>query len=88
MGVPFMVSSRSYGLIWDNPSKTTIDLGKNQHNKWSSDVEDRISFFVIAGDKTDKIYQGYRQLTGVTHLLPGMRMATSRAGASIPAKSN
>ena len=27
--VPFMVSSRGYGLVWDNPSKTTIDLGFN-----------------------------------------------------------
>ena len=27
--VPFMVSSRGYGLVWDNPSKTTVDLGFN-----------------------------------------------------------
>ena len=25
--VPFMVSSRGYGLVWDNPSKTTVDSG-------------------------------------------------------------
>jgi alpha-glucosidase/alpha-D-xyloside xylohydrolase len=68
--VPFMVSSRGYGLIWDNPSKTTIDLGINQQNLWSSEVGDRVSFFVIAGEKSDEIYSGYRQLTGVTHLLP------------------
>jgi alpha-glucosidase/alpha-D-xyloside xylohydrolase len=68
--VPFMVSSRGYGLVWDNPSKTTIDLGFNQQNVWSSEVGDRVSFFVIAGDKSDEIYTGYRQLTGVTHLLP------------------
>jgi len=68
--VPFLVSSRGYGLIWDNPSKTTIDLGFNQQNVWSSEIGDRISFFVISGDKTDEIYQGYRQLTGVTHMLP------------------
>jgi len=68
--VPFLVSSRGYGLIWDNPSKTTVDLGFNQRNVWSSEVADRVSFFVIAGDKTDEIYQGYRQLTGTTHLLP------------------
>lgn len=68
--VPFMVSSRGYGLIWDNPSKTTIDLGFNQQNVWSSDIGDRVSFFVIAGDNPDQIYEGYRQLTGVTHLLP------------------
>lgn len=68
--VPFMVSTRGYGLIWDNPSKTTADLGVNQQNLWSSEVGDRVSFFVIAGETSDEIYQGYRQLTGVTHLLP------------------
>jgi alpha-D-xyloside xylohydrolase len=68
--VPFMLSSRGYGLIWDNPSKTTIDLGFNQQNVWSSEVGDRVSFFVITGDKVDEIYSGYRQLTGVAHLLP------------------
>jgi len=68
--VPFMVSSRGYGLIWDNPSKTTVDLGFNQQNVWSSQIGDRLSFFVIAGENTDEIYTGYRQLTGVTHMLP------------------
>ena len=68
--VPFMVSSGGYGLIWDNPSKTTIDLGFNQQNVWSSEVGNRVSFFVIAGDKVDEIYQGYRELTGITHMLP------------------
>jgi len=68
--VPFMVSSRGYGLIWDNPSKTTVDLGFNQQNVWSSQIGDRVSFFVIAGENTDEIYMGYRQLTGVTHMLP------------------
>jgi alpha-D-xyloside xylohydrolase len=68
--VPFLVSSRGYGLVWDNPSKTTINLGFNQQNLWSSDIGDRVSFFVIAGDKADEIYQGYRLLTGITHLLP------------------
>jgi len=68
--VPFAVSSRGYGLVWDNPSKTTVDLAINQQSQWSSEVGDRVSFFVIAGDTSDEIYQGYRQLTGVTHLLP------------------
>jgi alpha-glucosidase/alpha-D-xyloside xylohydrolase len=68
--VPFLVSTRGYGLIWDNPSKTTIDLGFNDRNTWSSEVGDRVSFFVIAGETSDAIYEGYRLLTGVTHLLP------------------
>ena len=68
--VPFLVTNKGYGLIWDNPSKTTIMPGFNEQTRWSSEVGDRVSFFVIAGNTTDEIYAGYRQLTGVTHLLP------------------
>lgn len=68
--VPFMVSSRGYGLVWDNPSKTTVNLGFNGQNVWSSEVGDRVSYFVIAGQTSDEVYGGYRLLTGVTHLLP------------------
>jgi alpha-D-xyloside xylohydrolase len=68
--VPFMVSGRGYGLVWDNPSKTTVDLGFNGRNVWSSEVGDRVSYFVIAGESSDEIYEGYRLLTGVTHMLP------------------
>lgn len=68
--VPFVVSTRGYGVVWDNPSKTTVDLGFNGRNVWSSEVGDRVSYFVIAGETSDEIYQGYRLLTGVTHLLP------------------
>ncbi len=68
--VPFVVTNYGYGLIWDNPSKTTIEPGFNEQTRWISQVGNRVSFFVIAGKTTDEIYAGYRQLTGVTHLLP------------------
>lgn len=68
--VPFMLSTRGYGLVWDNPSKTTVDLGFNGRNVWSSEVGDRVSYFLIAGETSDEIYQGYRLLTGTTPLLP------------------
>ena len=68
--VPFLISTGGYGLIWDNPSKTTIDLGFNQQNVWRSEVGDRVSFFVIGGSTSDQIYEGYRKLTGTTQILP------------------
>jgi alpha-D-xyloside xylohydrolase len=68
--VPFMVSTRGYGLVWDNPSKTTVKLGFNGQTSLSSEVGDRVSYFVIAGETSDEIYAGYRLLTGVSHLLP------------------
>jgi alpha-D-xyloside xylohydrolase len=68
--VPFLVSSRNYGLVWDNPSRTLIEPGFNERTKWTSEVGDRVSFFVIYGSTSDEIYSGYRLLTGATPMLP------------------
>jgi alpha-D-xyloside xylohydrolase len=68
--VPFLVTNKGYGLLWDNPSKTTIEAGFNERTKWTSEVGDRVSFFVVAGDTADEIYAGYKLLTGPTHMLP------------------
>jgi alpha-D-xyloside xylohydrolase len=68
--VPFLVTNKGYGLLWDNPSKTTIFPGFNEQTKWVSQVGQRVSFFVVAGATTDEIYAGYRLLTGDTPMLP------------------
>ncbi|MGD0901639.1 MAG: glycoside hydrolase family 31 protein [Terracidiphilus sp.] len=68
--VPFLVTNKGYGLLWDNPSKTTIEPGFNEQTKWTSEAGDRVSFFVITGATADEIYAGYRLLTGPTHMLP------------------
>src|SRR5438067_9978996 len=68
--VPFVVTNKGYGMVWDNPSKTTIEPGFNEQTNWISQVGNRVSFFVIAGNDTDDIYSGYRLLTGTTPMLP------------------
>jgi alpha-D-xyloside xylohydrolase len=68
--VPFLVTNKGYGMLWDNPSKTTFVGGFNEQTRWSSEVGDRVSFFVIAGNTVDEIYAGYKRLTGPTHMLP------------------
>ncbi|MGA3132724.1 MAG: TIM-barrel domain-containing protein [Terracidiphilus sp.] len=67
--VPFLVTNKGFGLIWDNPSKTTVSLGFNNQNTFKSQVGRRVSFFVIAGDY-EAIYKGYRLLTGDVPMLP------------------
>ena len=44
--VPFLVTNKGYGLLWDNSSKTTIEPGFNERTRWISQVGDRVSFFV------------------------------------------
>jgi alpha-D-xyloside xylohydrolase len=68
--VPFLITNKGYGLLWDNPSKTTITAGFNERTQWTSQVGDRVSFFVVAGATADEIFAGYRLLTGATPLLP------------------
>ncbi|HUH62587.1 MAG TPA: hypothetical protein VLZ50_06300, partial [Terracidiphilus sp.] len=52
--VPFLITNKGYGLLWDNPSKTTIDAGFNEQTRWTSEAGDRVSFFVIAGATADE----------------------------------
>ena len=68
--VPFMVTNKGYGIVWDNSSQTKIEPGFNEQTRWTSQVGRRVSYFVIVGKTTDEIYQGYRQLTGTTPMLP------------------
>jgi alpha-D-xyloside xylohydrolase len=67
--VPFLVTNKGYAIVWDNPSKTTVALGFNNQNSFKSEVGQRVSFFIVAGDY-DAIYRGFRLLTGDVPMLP------------------
>ena len=68
--VPFLVTNKGYGILWDNPSSTTIYPAFDGRTRWTSTLGKRVSYFVIAGKTTDEIYGGYRLLTGATPMLP------------------
>ena len=75
--VPFLVTNKGYGLLWDNPSKTTAAFGFDGQNSFVSEVGQRVSFFVIVGDGAAgspesyaAIYRGFRLLTGDVPMLP------------------
>jgi alpha-D-xyloside xylohydrolase len=40
--VPFVVTNKGYGIVWENPSATTVAFGFNDVTKWSSDVGQRV----------------------------------------------
>jgi alpha-D-xyloside xylohydrolase len=68
--VPFLVTNKGYGIVWDNPAATVISPGLHGRTVWQSNVGERVSYFVIAGATTDDLYAGYRKLTGITPLPP------------------
>ncbi len=70
IGVPFLVTNKHYGVIFDNPSRTTCTPGVDAQTAWTSEVGDALSFFVVSGDTADDIYFAYRTLTGETPMPP------------------
>ena len=68
--VPFMVSSKGYGIVWDNPSATRFVAGVNGRTAFQSNVGERVSFFVITGSTPEELYSGYARVTGKTPIPP------------------
>ena len=68
--VPFMVSSKGYGIVWDNPSDTRFTAAVNGRTAFQSNVGERVSFFIITGDTPEDIYSAYARITGKTPIPP------------------
>lgn len=67
--IPFMISTKGYGIIWDNPSATRVTPAVNGVTRWRSHVGERVSYFVITGTPAE-IWAGYAKLTGKTPIPP------------------
>ena len=85
--VPFAITNKGYGLLWDNPSKTTIEPGFNEQTRWFSEVGDRVSYFVIAGANADEIFPATLP-TRPTICCPRRPTDISSASSAIRARTN
>lgn len=67
--VPFIVSTRRYGILWDNYSHTEFRDGPGGMSLWS-EVADGIDYYLIAGSTMDDVVAGYREATGEAPMFP------------------
>lgn len=67
--IPFVVSTRGYGLLFDTYSAFTFTDGLDGMSV-SSDVVDELDYYVVLGPTMDGAIAGYRQLTGAAAMLP------------------
>ncbi len=67
--IPFLVSTRGWGVLWDNYSKTTFDDDSTGATFWS-EVGDGIDYYVVLGRTPAEAIAGYRRLTGRAPLYP------------------
>lgn len=67
--VPFLLSNRGWGLLWDNASASTFrddDTGM----RFVSEAGDATDYYVCAGADADAVIRRYRHLTGPAPLMP------------------
>lgn len=67
--VPFMVSSRGYGFLWNNPAVGTVVFGANK-TEWSAHSTKKMDYFITAGDTPAEILEQYTAATGRTPMMP------------------
>lgn len=67
--VPFMVSSRGYGFLWNNPAIGTAVFGMNK-TEWSAKSTKKLDYFITAGDTPAEIEKQYSMATGRTPMMP------------------
>lgn len=60
---PFLISTRNYGILWDNYSTTVFKDNEKGASFWS-DMGDNIDFYFVSGENMDSVISGYRTLTG------------------------
>lgn len=67
--VPLMISSRGYGIFWNNPAVGQVELAKNRTN-WIAERTNQLDYFVILGRNPAEILKEYYTLTGLPSALP------------------
>ena len=73
VGIPVILSSRGYSLLWDNPAVTNVDVGiaaDPNAIRWTSEVGDAVDYYFIHGPTPDASMRHYRELTGEAPLMP------------------
>jgi alpha-D-xyloside xylohydrolase len=64
ISVPLMLSSKGYGIFWNNTSRSRFNNRFANYLYISSEVADVIDYYFLYGPEFDKIIASYRELTG------------------------
>ncbi|MBP2658175.1 MAG: alpha-glucosidase, family 31 of glycosyl hydrolase [Firmicutes bacterium] len=69
VSVPFLLSNKGYGFLWNNPAVGKVTFGNNI-TEWESDVTKQIDYWITAGDTPKEIEEAYASVTGTVPMIP------------------
>lgn len=67
--VPFLLSDRGYGFLWNNPAIGNVTFGKNV-TEWEAYSTKQMDYWITAGDTPAEIEEAYAGVTGTVPMMP------------------
>ncbi|HEX4066144.1 MAG TPA: TIM-barrel domain-containing protein [Acidobacteriaceae bacterium] len=64
VSIPFLVSTKGYGLLWNTASRSLFDNRFFMEMKLTAEAADAIDYYFVYGPEMDQIIHRYRDLTG------------------------
>lgn len=71
--VPFLLSSKGYGFLWNNPAVGSVTFGKNI-TTWRAQSTKVLDYWITAGDTPAQIEETYASVTGTVPMMPDYGM--------------
>jgi len=61
--IPFVISNRKYGFLWNNPSVGRVEFGRNA-TRWVAEGSQQLDYYIVCGDDYAEILERYAEATG------------------------
>ena len=69
VSIPFLLSSRGYGFLWNNPAVGRVELGYNA-TRWVGESSPQIDYWITTGKDPAEILSNYADVTGHAPIFP------------------
>lgn len=69
VSIPFLVSSKGYGFLWNHPGVGRVDLGRND-TRWVAESAHQIDYYVVIDDTPAALLERYAEVTGFPTAFP------------------
>ena len=67
--VPFLLSNKGYGMLWNNPAVGQVTFGKNL-TEWIAESTRQMDYWITAGDTPAEIEEAYTGVVGRAPMMP------------------
>lgn len=71
--VPFLLSNRGYGMLWNNPAIGEVNFAKNI-TEWHAFSTKEMDYWITCGDTPSEIEEQYADVTGKVPMMPDYAM--------------